>query len=157
MVHIWFSGVDWADYFTVLGKYIHAERNGTVWAHEGYLHPHSLKWAIPTPQVGSGRGTGWPYFVKSPLVTHPSVMAIQLQILCMGRWVTLYSTTTSLIVRRKFLLCLIDYLMTPFPHNGRPHNYKLDLYMEISFNKWCTESCAWQDRKPAGLSDVSVL
>ena len=43
-------------------------KNGTVWAHEGYLHPHNWKWAIPTPQVGSGRGTGWPYFVKSPLV-----------------------------------------------------------------------------------------
>ena len=43
------------------GKYIDAEKNGTVWAHEGYLHPHSWKWAIPTRQVGSGRGTGWPH------------------------------------------------------------------------------------------------
>ena len=47
--------------------YIDTERNGTVWAHEGYLHPHSWKWAIPTRQVGSGRGTGWPWFGKSPL------------------------------------------------------------------------------------------
>ena len=62
--------IDWVDYFTVLGKCIHAEKNGTVWAHEGYLHPHNWKWAIPTPQVGSGRGTGWPYFVKSPLTQH---------------------------------------------------------------------------------------
>ena len=42
-------------------------KNGTVWAHEGYLHPHNWKWAIPTPQFGSGRGTGWPYIVKSPV------------------------------------------------------------------------------------------
>ena len=67
MVHIWVSRIDWVDYFTVLGKYIHAEKDGTVWAHEWYLHPHSWKWTIPTPRVGSGRGTGWPYFVKSPL------------------------------------------------------------------------------------------
>ena len=51
-----------------IGKiYPWGEKNGTVWAHEGYLHPHNWKWAIPTPQVGSGRGTGWPYFVKSPM------------------------------------------------------------------------------------------
>ena len=61
------SRIDWVDYFTVLGKYIDAEKNGTVLAHEGYLHPHSWKWAIPTRQVGSGRGTGWPWFVKSPM------------------------------------------------------------------------------------------
>ena len=61
------SRIDWVDYFTVLGKYIDAEKNGTVWAHEGYLHPHSWKWAIPIRQVGSGRGTGWPWFVKSPM------------------------------------------------------------------------------------------
>ena len=67
MVHICVSRIDWVDYFTVLGKYIDAEKNGTVWAHEGYLHPHSWKWAIPTRQVGSGRGTSWPWFVKSPL------------------------------------------------------------------------------------------
>ena len=42
-------------------------KRGIVWANEGYLHPHSWKWAILTPQVGSGRGTGWPYFVKSPI------------------------------------------------------------------------------------------
>ena len=48
-------------------------KNGTVWAHEGYLHPHNWKWAIPTPQVGSGRGTGWPYFVKSPVALTHSV------------------------------------------------------------------------------------
>ena len=59
---------DWLSWLLhVLGRYIHTEKNGTVWAHEGYLHPHSWKWAIPTPQVGSGRGTGWPYFVKSPV------------------------------------------------------------------------------------------
>ena len=69
MVHRWVSRIDWVDYFTVLGKYIHAEKNGTVWAHEGYLHPHNWKWPIPTPQVGSGRGTGWPYFVKSPIAS----------------------------------------------------------------------------------------
>ena len=68
MVHIWVSRIDWVDYFTILGKYIHAEKNGTLWAHEGNLHTHSWKWAIPTPQVGSGRGTGWPYFVKFPQV-----------------------------------------------------------------------------------------
>ena len=67
IVHIWVSRIDWVDYFTVLGKYIHTEKNGTVWAREWCLHPHSWKWAIPTPQVGSGRGTGGPYFVKSPL------------------------------------------------------------------------------------------
>ena len=67
MVHIRVSRIDWVDYFTVLGKYIHTKKNGTVWAQEGYLHPHSWKWAIPTPQVGSGQGTGWPYFVKSPI------------------------------------------------------------------------------------------
>ena len=61
MVHIWVSRIDWVDYFTVLGKYVHADKNGTDWALEGYLHPHSWKWAIPTPQVGSGRGTDWPY------------------------------------------------------------------------------------------------
>ena len=59
---------DWLSW--LLGKiYIHAEKNGTVWAHDGCLRPHSWKWAIPTPRVGSGRGTGWPYFVKSPLVS----------------------------------------------------------------------------------------
>ena len=31
--------------------------------------PHSWKRAIPTRQVGSGRRTGWPWFVNSPLVT----------------------------------------------------------------------------------------
>ena len=67
MVHIWVIRIDWVDCFTVLGKYIHAEKNSAVWAHEGYLHPHSWKWAIPTPQVGSGRRTGRPYFVKSPM------------------------------------------------------------------------------------------
>ena len=45
------------------------EKNGTVWAHEGHLHPHSWKWAIPTRQVGSGRGKGWPWFVKSPMIS----------------------------------------------------------------------------------------
>ena len=59
---------DWLSWlFHVLGRYIHTEKNGTVWAHKGYLHPHSWKWAIPTHQVGSGRGTGWPYFLKSPM------------------------------------------------------------------------------------------
>ena len=57
------------------GKYIDAEKNGTVWAHGGYLHPRSWKWAIPTRRVGSGRGTGWPWFVKCPLAagsrSHP--------------------------------------------------------------------------------------
>ena len=62
MVYLWVSRIDWVDYFTRFGKYIHAEKNGTVWAHEGYLHPHSWKWAIPKlPHVGWGRGTGWPY------------------------------------------------------------------------------------------------
>ena len=62
---------DWLSWsLHVLGRYIHTEKNGTVWAHEGYLHPHSWKWAIPTPQVGSGWGTGWPYFVKSPVGGH---------------------------------------------------------------------------------------
>ena len=56
MVHIRVSPIDWVDYFTVLGKYIHAEKNGTVWAHEGCFHPHIWKRAILTPQVGSGRG-----------------------------------------------------------------------------------------------------
>ena len=67
MVHIWVSRIDWVDYFTVLGKYIHAEKNGTVWAYEGCFHPHIWKWAIPTRQVGSGRGTGRPFFVNSRL------------------------------------------------------------------------------------------
>ena len=44
-----------------------ADKNGTGRAHEGYLHSHSWRWAIPNRQVGSGRGTGWPYFVKSPV------------------------------------------------------------------------------------------
>ena len=59
---------DWLSWLLhVLGKYFHATKNGTVWPHEGYPHPHSWKWAIPTPQVGSGRGTSWPCFVKSPI------------------------------------------------------------------------------------------
>ena len=59
---------DWLSWLLhVLERYIHAEKNGTVWPHEGYLHPHSWKRAIPTPRVGSGRRTGWPYFVKSPV------------------------------------------------------------------------------------------
>ena len=33
-----FSHIGWVDYFTVLGKYIDEEKNGTVWAQEGYLH-----------------------------------------------------------------------------------------------------------------------
>ena len=45
----------------------HAGKNDTVKAHEGYLHPHSWKWVILNHQVGSSRGTGWSYFVKSPL------------------------------------------------------------------------------------------
>ena len=45
--------------------YIDAEKNGTVWAHEGYLHPHSWMCAIPTRQVGSGRGRDWLYFIES--------------------------------------------------------------------------------------------
>ena len=61
------SRIDWVDYLTVLAKYIDAEKNGTVRSHEGYFRPHSWKWAIPTRQVGSGGGTGWIYFVKSPL------------------------------------------------------------------------------------------
>ena len=65
VVHIWVSRIDWVDYFTVLGKYIHAEKNGTVWAHEGYLHPHSWKWAIPTPQVGLRDGLTM--FCKIPI------------------------------------------------------------------------------------------
>ena len=33
---------DWLSWLLhVLGKYIHTEKNGTVWAHEGYFHPHS--------------------------------------------------------------------------------------------------------------------
>ena len=48
MVHIWVSRIDWVDYFTVLGKYIHAEKKCTVWAHEGCFHPRIWKWAIPT-------------------------------------------------------------------------------------------------------------
>ena len=66
----WVSGDpdQWCICVTVLGKYIDAEKNGTIWAHEGYLHPCSWKWAIPTRQVGSGRGTGWPWFVKSPIL-----------------------------------------------------------------------------------------
>ena len=71
IVHIWVSRIDWDDYFTVLGKYIHAEKRRYFWALEGYLHPHSWKWAIPTHQVGSGRETGWPCFVKSPLAHKP--------------------------------------------------------------------------------------
>ena len=67
MVHIWVSRIDWVDYFTV--KFIHAKKNGTVLTHDGYLHHHIWKWAIPNAQVGSGRGTGWPYFVKSPVST----------------------------------------------------------------------------------------
>ena len=67
MVHMWVSRIDWVDNFTVLGKYIHTAKKRYCWAHEGYFHPHNRKWAIPNPQVGSGRGTGWPYFVKSPL------------------------------------------------------------------------------------------
>ena len=43
--YIWVSQIDWVDHFPgslhVLGRYIHTEKNGTVWAHEGYLHPHS--------------------------------------------------------------------------------------------------------------------
>ena len=31
-------------------------KNGTVWAHEVYLHPHSWKWAIPTLRLGRGEG-----------------------------------------------------------------------------------------------------
>ena len=67
MVHVCVSRIDWVEYFTALGNISMRRKNGTVWAHEGYLYPHNWKWAIPTPQVGSGRGTGWPYFVKSPL------------------------------------------------------------------------------------------
>ena len=62
MVHICVSRVDWVDYFTVLGKYIDAEKNDTVSSHEGYLHPESKKC-----QVGSGRATGWTWFVKYPM------------------------------------------------------------------------------------------
>ena len=67
MVHICVSRIDWVDYITVFGKYIDAEKNGTVWVHEGDLHSHIWKWAIPTRQVRSGRGTGGPYIVISPI------------------------------------------------------------------------------------------
>ena len=33
--------------------------------------PHSRKWAFSTRWVGSGRGAGWPYFVKSPVFVLP--------------------------------------------------------------------------------------
>ena len=67
---------DWLSWLLhILGRYIHTEKNGTLWAHEGYLHPHIWKWAIPTPQVGSGRRTGWPYFVKSPLTCNAAPSA----------------------------------------------------------------------------------
>ena len=32
------SWIDWVDDFTVFEIYIYVEKNGTVWAHEGYLH-----------------------------------------------------------------------------------------------------------------------
>ena len=49
---------DWLSwfFFTVMGRYIYTEKNGTVWAHEGYFHPHSWKWAIPTLRLGRGEG-----------------------------------------------------------------------------------------------------
>ena len=53
MGHICISRINWVDYFTVLGKYSHTEKNGTVWAHERYLHPHSWKW------VSGGGGGGY--------------------------------------------------------------------------------------------------
>ena len=94
MVHIWVSRIDWVDYFTV--KYIHAEKNGTVWAHDGYLHPHMWKWAIPNPQFGSGRGTGWPHLVKSPVSTQEQMCMWN----CEGRF-------TSCGVKLRVSVCIL--------------------------------------------------
>ena len=52
------SRIDEVDYFTVLGKYIDAEKNGTVWAHEGYLHPHSIAESGQFRPARSGRVGG---------------------------------------------------------------------------------------------------
>ena len=46
----------WSWLLHVLRRYIHTEKNGTVWAHEGYFHPPSWKWAIPTLRLGRGEG-----------------------------------------------------------------------------------------------------
>ena len=69
MVHIRVSRIDWVDNFTVLGKiYRCREKNGTIWAHEGYLHPHIAESGQCRPaRSGSGWGTGWPWFVTSPI------------------------------------------------------------------------------------------
>ena len=67
MAHIYVAGVHWVDYFNVQGKHNYKMRRKTVVLRaRGLPSPHSWKWAIPTPRVGSGRGTGWPYLVKSP-------------------------------------------------------------------------------------------
>ena len=48
---------DWLSWLPVrIEKIYPYGKNGTVWAHEGYLHPHRWKLAIPTPKVGSGEG-----------------------------------------------------------------------------------------------------
>ena len=51
---------------------IKCREKGAVRAHEGYIDRHSWKWAIPTRQVGSGRGMGWTYFVKSQVTFQSS-------------------------------------------------------------------------------------
>ena len=56
MMHIWVSRIDWVDYFTVLGKYIHAEKNGTDWAHEGYLAPIAESGQFRPLRLGGGEG-----------------------------------------------------------------------------------------------------
>ena len=68
---VYMSLSDWLSWlFTVLGKYIHAEKNATVWAHEGCFHPHIWKWAIPTPTGWVGARDGFAIFCKIPISNH---------------------------------------------------------------------------------------
>ena len=99
---------DWLSWlFHVLGRYIHTEKNGTVWAHEGYLHPHSWKWTSPTPQAGSGRGTGWPYFVKSPVAG--TLMLVRRRLLNEGK--------PRVLAPWMYLHCLINHNLGKWFHN----------------------------------------
>ena len=59
----------WIDYFDLLRIYIDKpQRSIILLKYKGYYNPQNRKWAIPSRHTGSGRGTGWPCYVKYPLV-----------------------------------------------------------------------------------------
>ena len=67
MVHIWVSRIDWVDYFTVLGKYIHAENKRYCLSTRGIPSPPKLKVDNSDPSGWVGARDGLTIFCKIPI------------------------------------------------------------------------------------------